>query len=128
MATDVSLMSDAEKVAAFDAMQAEKNPSGPARYKVLVSNASNGDRTLFTSVSQRRAEKYIEDNCPRGSHFFLRHPDGSDWSYEHERLTGGPRGEDVAAWQPFDRAAYQAPDLQPVNTSDPWADAWEGAQ
>jgi hypothetical protein len=123
-------MSDADKAAAYDEMMAGKaRPNnGPDRYKVMVSNASTGDRTLFSSVSEKRARKYVEDHCPRGSHFFVRNPDGSDWSYEHERHTGGPQGEDVDVWQPFDRDAYQAPDLSPVSSNDPWADAWEGAQ
>lgn len=101
----------------------------PPRYRVIVSNALAGDRTLFSSVSETRARKWVENNCPRGSHFFVRDPDGNDWSYEHDRHTGGPQGEDVEVWQPFDRAAYQAPtlDAQPAG-NDPWADAWEGAQ
>jgi len=122
-------MSDADKVAAYDAIQAQAAAKkGPDRYRVIVSNNMAGDRVLFSSVSQKRAQKYIEDKCPRGQHFFLLAPDGSMSSYEAERLTGGPQGEDVEAWQPFDRDAYQAPDLSPVNTNDPWADAWEGAQ
>jgi hypothetical protein len=133
MATDVATMSDAEKVAAFDALQAEQNggngkSSAPPRYKVVVSLKTAGDRVLFSSVSEKRAKKWIEDHCPRGSHFFLLGPDGSMSSFEHERNSGGPQGEDVETWQPFDRDAYQAPELSPVNTNDPWADAWEGAQ
>jgi len=126
---EVAEMTDAQKAAAFDEMQAASAAKkGPDRYKVMVSNNMAGDRTLFSSVSQRRAMKYVEDHCPRGQHFFVRAPDGTDSSYEAERLTGGPRGEDVEAWQEFDRDAYQAPDLAPVNSNDPWADAWEGAQ
>ena len=125
----VGQMTAEEKAALYDEMVAAKAAKGgPDRYKVLVSNATHGDRTLFSSVSEKRARKYVEDHCPRGSHFFVRSPDGTDWSYEHERHTGGPQGEDVEAWQPFDREAYQAPDLAPVSTNDPWADAWEGAQ
>lgn len=127
---DVLLMTADQKAAAYDELMAGKDAkaSAPQRYRVVVSNKTTGDRVLFSSVSQKRAQKYIEDHCPRGSHFFLLAPDGSMSSYEHERLTGGPQGEDVEAWQPFDRDAYQAPDLTPVNTNDPWADAWEGAQ
>lgn len=102
---------------------------GPERYKVVVSNALAGDRVLFSSVSKKRAMAHVERTCPRGSHHFLLNPDGSMESYEHERLTGGPQGEEYdTGWAPFDRDAYQAPDLSPVNTNDPWADAWEGAQ
>jgi hypothetical protein len=122
-------MTDAEKAAAYDALQAaQKANKGPDRYRVIVSLKGAGDRTLFSSVSQKRARKYVEDHCPRGQHFFVLAPDGSMESYEAERLTGGPQGEDIEAWQPFDRDAYQAPTLEPVNTNDPWADAWEGAQ
>lgn len=128
VATPVA-MSDADKIAAFDALQAQSNAAkGPDRFRVIVSNNMAGDRTLFSSVSEKRARNYVEDKCPRGQHFFVLSPNGDMHSYEAERLTGGPQGEDVEAWQVFDRAAYQAPDLAPVNTNDPWADAWEGAQ
>jgi len=126
---NVALMTDAEKAAAYDALQDKANGNAPPpRYKVVVSLKTAGDRVLFSSVSEKRARKYVENNCPRGSHFFVLNPDGSMWSYEHERLTGGPQGEDVEVWQVFDRDAYQAPELAPVNANDPWADAWEGAQ
>lgn len=102
----------------------------PPRYRVVESLQRGGGtgRVFFSSVSQSRAKKWVEDHCPRGSHFFLLAPDGSMSSYEAERASGGPQGEDLDTWQPFDRDAYQAPELAPVNTHDPWADAWEGAQ
>lgn len=127
---DVLLMTPEQKAAAYDQLMAGKDArtSAPERYKVVVSNKMNGDRVLFSSVSEKRARKYVEEHCPRGSHFFVLSPDGSMSSYEHERHSGGPQGEDVEVWQPFDRDAYQAPELSPVNTNDPWADAWEGAQ
>lgn len=121
-------MSDAEKAAAFDEMMAKSNGNGnaPARFKVIVSNNFTGDRVLFSSVSEKRAMAWIEGHCPRGSHFFLLSPDGTMRSYEAERT--GAQGEDVEPWAEFDRDAYQAPTLAPINTNDPWADAWEGAQ
>jgi hypothetical protein len=126
---DVATLSDADKAALYDEMQAASAAKkGPERYRVVVANKMAGDRVLFSSVSKNRAKAHIERTCPRGSHHFLLNPDGSMESYEAERATGGPQGEDVETWQPFDREEYQAPDLSPVNTSDPWADAWEGAQ
>jgi hypothetical protein len=127
--TDVATMS-ADDIAAFQQWRDDEKAkkSGPARYRVVVSNKIAGDRVLFSSTSQKRARAYVERNCPRGQHFFVLAPDGSMESYEHERHTGGTRGEDVEVWQTFDRDAYQAPDLSPVNTNDPWADAWEGVQ
>lgn len=128
MAADVALMSDAEKAAAFDTLMAGGQGAKPAppRYKVIVSNNMTGDRVLFSSVSESRAKTWIESHCPRGSHFFLLMPDGSKLSYEAERT--GVQGEDAEPWAEFDRDAYQAPTLSVVNTNDPWADAWEGAQ
>jgi hypothetical protein len=129
-----TLMSSDEKAAAYDEMMAKqaadaKAQRGPDRYRVVVSLRTGGaDRVLFSSVSKKRAQKWVEDHCPRGSHFHLVSPDGSTSSYEHERHSGGPQGEDIEAWQPFNRDGYQAPELTPVNTNDPWADAWEGAQ
>jgi hypothetical protein len=130
---NVALLSDADKAAAYDDLMAQQangasGQKAPPRWKVVVSLKTAGDRVLYSSVSEKRAKKWVEDHCPRGSHFMLVSPDGETSSYEHERLTGGPRGEDVEAWQPFDRDAYQAPELNPVNVNDPWADAWEGAQ
>jgi hypothetical protein len=125
-------MSAADKVAAYDKMMAEKaTTAGPPRYRVIESlqrGGANIGRVFFSSVSQARAKAWIEARCPRGTHWFLMTPDGEMLSYEAERLTGGPQGEELDAWQPFDRDAYQAPELEPVNTHDPWADAWEGAQ
>jgi hypothetical protein len=129
---NVALMTDADKAAAFDELMAKQSESAsnasPPRYKVVVSLKTAGDRVLFSSVSKSRAQRWIEDHCPRGSHFHLVDPDGVTTSYEHERLTGGAKGEDLDAWQPFDRDAYQAPELAPVDANNPWADAWEGAQ
>jgi hypothetical protein len=128
MAADLATMSDAEKAAAYDDMVAKSNgqSNAPARYKVIVSNNMAGDRVLFSSVSKKRAMAWIEGHCPRGSHFFLQSPDGSAQSYEAER--SGFQGEDAETWADFDRDAYQAPTLAPINQNDPWADAWEGAQ
>ena len=125
---DVATMSDAEKAQAYDEMVASKNggTKAPPRFKVIVSNNMAGDRVLFSSVSERRARNYVEQKCPRGSHFFVLSPDGAMHSYEAERT--GSQGEDVEQWAEFDRDAYQAPTLAPINTNDPWADAWEGAQ
>jgi hypothetical protein len=130
MATDLATMTDAEKIAAYEAsVQGTKANSGPARYLVKVSlKTGSADRVLFSSVSQARAKKWIEDHCPRGSHFYLENPDGSMLAYEADRATGGPQGEDLDTWQTFNRDEYQAPELSPVNVNDPWADAWEGAQ
>jgi hypothetical protein len=128
MSASLDVMSDADKAAAYDAMMT-KNGQGanaPARYKVIVSNNMTGDRVLFSSVSENRAKAWLVSHCPRGSHFFLRTPDGQELSYEAERA--GAQGEDADPWAEFDRAEYQAPTLAPVNTNDPWADAWEGAQ
>jgi hypothetical protein len=132
--TDTNTIANAPSEAEIAAAKAVLAASGngntaPPRFRVIVSNKLAGDRTLFSSVSKKRAQKYIEDHCPRGSHFFLLTPDGETLSYEHERHSGGPQGEDVEVWQPFDREAYQAPTLDAMSTSnDPWADAWEGAQ
>ena len=129
MGTDVATLSDEEKIAEYDRLAAEKKANqGPPRFKAIVSLKTAGDRVLMSSVSEKRVKKWIEDHCPRGQHIFMLDPEGGMWSFEHERNSGGPRGEDVDTWQEFDRDEYQAPDLSPVNTSDPWADAWEGVQ
>jgi hypothetical protein len=127
----VATMSDADKIAAFDALQAQSNGSkaGPPRFKVVVSDPAANGRVLFSSVSKSRAKTYVEQKCPRGQHFHVAGPDGELLGYEAERATGvGPDGEDLDMWQEFDPEAYSSPELNPVNSHDPWADAWEGAQ
>jgi hypothetical protein len=129
-------MTDEEKLAAWDTMfqkaaaydEANAKTTGPARFKAVVSDPKANERTLFSSVNEGRVKRWIEQHCPRGQHFFLLTPDGDMLSYEAERETGGPQGEDVEMWQEFDRTAYTSPELNPVNVHDPWADAWEGAQ
>jgi hypothetical protein len=101
-------------------------PLVSSRFKVIVSNNMAGDRVLFSSLSEARAKAWIEGHCPRGSHFFLLTPDGTMLSYEAERT--GVQGADADSWSAFDRDEYQAPSLAQINTNDPWADAWEGAQ
>jgi hypothetical protein len=133
MTAEVAELTAEDKAEAYDRLMAEqaetkKRNAGPPRFKVVVSDPNANDRTLFSSVSKKRARAYVEQHCPRGQHFFILGPDGSMESYEHERHSGGPQGEDIEAWQEFDRDAYSTPELNPVNTNDPWADAWEGAQ
>ena len=120
----------AEEIAAAQKVLALAGGNGnaaPPRFKVVESLVRGGaDRVLFSSVSESRAKAWLVSHCPRGSHFFLSTPDGGMFAYEAERT--GIQGEDADPWAEFDRNAYQAPELAPVNTNDPWADAWEGAQ
>jgi hypothetical protein len=117
------------KAAAWDQIvEEQKRAEGPPRFKAIVSLKTAGDRILMSSVSENRCKRWIENHCPRGQHIFLLAPDGTMLTYEAERSSGGPRGEDIDVWQEFDRERYQAPTLDPVNTNDPWADAWEGVQ
>jgi hypothetical protein len=118
MTAEVAEYSVEDKAEAYDRMMAEqaeakKAQAGPERFKVVVSDPNAMERTLFSSVSKKRARAWVEQHVPRG---------------QHERHSGGPQGEDIEAWQEFDRDAYSSPELNPVNTNDPWADAWEGAQ
>lgn len=128
VSTETASSPTEKEIAAAKAVIKAAGNGGPPRFKAVVSLKGAGDRVLFSSVSEKRTKKWIEDHCPRGQHVHLQSPDGSLSSYEHERHAGGPQGEDVDVWQEFDRDEYQAPDLAPVNTADPWADAWEGAQ
>jgi hypothetical protein len=133
MTAEVAEYSVEDKAEAYDRMMAEqaeakKAQAGPERFKVVVSDPNAMERTLFSSVSKKRARAWVEQHVPRGQHVFVLNPDGSMEGYEHERHSGGPQGEDIEAWQEFDRDAYSSPELNPVNTNDPWADAWEGAQ
>lgn len=96
--------------------------SGPPseRYKVKLSHPLSHAKTVFSTVSERRARAFIQNRYPRGEEAYLQLPDGSFESYQAERA--GPYGEDMEPWAPFDPDAYKPPEEQDPPGQSAWAD------
>jgi hypothetical protein len=96
--------------------------SGPPteRYKVKLSHPLSHRKTVFNTVSERRARAFIANRFPRGEEAYLELPDGSTESYAAERA--GPYGEDMDQWQPFDPDTYKPPEEQDPPGQSAWAD------
>jgi hypothetical protein len=90
------------------------------RYKVRLSHPTERKRTLFSSVSENRARKFLTNRFPRGEEAYLELPDGSTESYQQERT--GPYGEDAEQWASFDPEAYVPPEEASPPGQSAWAD------
>ena len=94
--------------------------SDPGWYKVRSSFPDDRKRILFQSVSETRARRYVQNRFPRGEEAYLEKPDGSFWSYQHERQ--GEHGTDTEQWQVFDPESWKPPaEAEPPGQSV-WAD------
>lgn len=96
-------------------------PDGkPEFYKVKLSHPDHHGRTVFRSISLKRARSFVERRYPRGSEAYLEHPDGATHHYEHERQ--GENGTDADQWAPFDPASFQPVGQAPPPGDTIWAD------
>lgn len=114
--------SDTDTTAPANGDSSSQTPAGPPtdRYKVKLSHPLSHAKTVFNSVSERRARSFIQNRFPRGEEAYLAMPDGSFESYQEERA--GPYGEDMDKWQPFDPDAYKPPEEQDPPGQSQWAD------
>lgn len=94
--------------------------SAPDRFKVKLTHPLERQKTVFSSVSEKRARKFIQNRYPRGEEAYLELPDGSTESYQHERE--GPHGEDMDQWTEFDPSSWIPPDEAPAPGDAAWAD------
>lgn len=92
----------------------------PEFYKVKLSHPDHHARTVFRSISLKRARSFVERRFPRGSEAYLEHPSGTTEHYEHERQ--GDNGTDAEQWGPFDPEAYQPVGQAPPPGDSIWAD------
>lgn len=97
-----------------------KNGDKPQPWKVKLSHPDFHRRTVFRSISEKRARTWLQNRYPRGSEAYLESPDGTTEHYEHERQ--GEYGMDADQWAPFDPDSFQ-----PVSMGEPpgeseWAD------
>jgi hypothetical protein len=92
----------------------------PQWYRVRSSFPVEQKKTLFRTVSEARARRFIETRFPRGEEAYLELPDGSTQSYSHERQ--GEHGQDTERWQPFDPDSWKPPAEQEPPGQSAWAD------
>ena len=97
-----------------------KPDEGPQRWKVRLSHPLENKRVVFSSVSENRARRFLQNRYPRGEEAYLELPAGVTESYQHERT--GPRGEDASQWDAFDPAAYIPPEEAAPPGESAWAD------
>jgi len=99
-----------------------KKEDGPPtqRWRVRLSHPRDNKRTVFSTVSETRARKFVVNRFPRGSEAYLEAPDGTTESYEQERQ--GPYGEDAEQWASFDPEAYVPPEEAEPPGQSQWAD------
>jgi hypothetical protein len=101
---------------------ATETESGPPtdRYKVRLSHPNERKRTVFSSVSEKRARQYLTNRYPRGEEAYLELPSGATEAYQHERT--GPYGEDAEPWAAFDPEAYVPPEEAAPPGESAWSD------
>lgn len=107
---------DSKSVAKRDSNAPEK----PRFYRVVLTHPGLNGRTVFRSVSERRAKTWLENHYPRGSEAHLVTPDGDTHHYEAERA--GERGADAEQWQPFDPSTWVPVEQSPPPGQDEWSD------
>jgi len=104
------------KTTSKDSVPADGPPTD--RWRVRLSHPRDNRRTVFSSISESRARRFVANRFPRGEEAYLEGPDGYTEAYQHERQ--GPYGEDVDQWAPFDPDAY----IPPEDVIPPGQDAW----
>jgi hypothetical protein len=90
------------------------------RWTVKLSHPNERNRTVFSSVSENRARRFVANRFPRGEEAYLEGPDGTLESYQQERT--GPYGEDADQWAPFDLENYKPPEQAVPPGESAWAD------
>jgi len=93
---------------------------GPQRWKVRLSHPLDMRKVVFSSISENRARRHIQNRYPRGEEAYLEGPDGTTESFQQERT--GPKGEDADQWQPFNPDDYMPPEEQAPPGESAWAD------
>jgi hypothetical protein len=91
---------------------------GPDRFQVRLTHPLERDRVVFSSVSEKRARRFVQNRYPRGEEAYLLMPNGDIESYQHERE--GPHGEDADQWGEFDPASW----IPPEEAAPPGDAAW----
>ena len=105
-----------------DTAKAAGDKGGPptVRFKVRSSFPTDNKRVLFSTVSEKRARRFVENRFPRGEEAYIELPDGSTEAFQMERA--GPYGEDMEQWAPFDPESWVPPAEQEPPGESAWAD------
>jgi hypothetical protein len=92
----------------------------PKFHKVKLSHPSQNGKVVFRSISEERAQKWLESHYPRGSEAHLEAPDGTTTHFEAERQ--GENGQSADKWAPFDLEEWQPVDQNVPPGDSLWAD------
>lgn len=109
-------ITDSKSVAKRDS----NTPDKPRFFRVVLTHPGLNGRTVFRSVSERRAKEWLQNHYPRGSEAHLVTPDGDTHHYEAERA--GERGADAEQWQPFDPSTWIPVEQSAPPGQDEWSD------
>ena len=102
--------------------KASNSDDDPGRYQVRLSHPQERKKVVFSSISENRARRFIQNRFPRGSEAYLEKPDGTFEHYEGERT--GPHGEDADQWADFDPESY----VPPEEAAPPGEAAWQDVE
>lgn len=92
----------------------------PQFWRVRLTHPTHNRRTVFRSVSEKRARNWLEGHFPRGTEAYLESPQGLTFHYEHERA--GEKGADAEKWAEFDPETWVPTEQQVPPGQDAWAD------
>lgn len=92
----------------------------PQFWRVRLTHPSLNRRTVFRSVSEKRARAWLIGHYPRGSEAYLESPLGL--TYHHEMERAGEKGADVDVWADFDPEEWVPVEQQVPPGQDAWAD------
>lgn len=92
----------------------------PQFFKVRLSHPDLNRKTVFRTVSESRARKFLTNRFPRGEEAYLEHPDGTTESYQAERT--GEHGKDTDLWSSFNPDEYQPMEVGVPPGDSAWAD------
>lgn len=109
-------------VAQKDSAKSVAKPDGPQRFRVRLTHPLERKKTVFSSVSEKRARRFLSNRYPRGEEAYLEMPDGSIESYQHERE--GEHGEDAEQWSEFDPDSW----IPPEDVAPPGDAAWQDVE
>jgi len=104
-----------------DEAPAPVKPKGPGYWKVRVSHPQSNKRTVFRSVSEKRARQWLMNRCPYGEEFYLESPAGHTESYVLNR-SNEEDGTDAESWAPFNPEDYVPPGEQVPPGAAGWPD------
>lgn len=92
----------------------------PGRWQVKLSHPLERKKVVFSSISENRARRFVQNRYPRGEEAYLEAPDGTTQSFQQERT--GPKGEDAEQWMAFDPETYTPPEEQAPPGEAAWQD------